>query len=115
MNEINKTYLCDPEKNTECSKEICYLKDGPCCHTTNELYKAEYPITNQDVIAEMVRTMDPEKLAKDISSFVENGSCMTLCPCGEDYCDKIYHKKINGKEMTCERVLLRWLKERRTK
>lgn len=26
----NKTYLCDPEKNTTCSKALCFEHGGPC-------------------------------------------------------------------------------------
>ena len=30
-----KTYLCDPEKNTDCGKTACFEKGGPCEMTTN--------------------------------------------------------------------------------
>ena len=37
-----KVYLCDPKKNTECKKTMCYKIncDNPCRHTTNKKYRA---------------------------------------------------------------------------
>lgn len=32
-------YVCDPDKNTECSKEGCYIHGGACCLTRNELFR----------------------------------------------------------------------------
>ena len=37
----HKVYICDPEKNTTCDKEMCYLKGGLCCLTYNEDYKSD--------------------------------------------------------------------------
>lgn len=34
-------YLCDPDKNKECSKEGCYIYGGACCLTRNELFRVE--------------------------------------------------------------------------
>ena len=31
-------YLCDPSKNSECSKEYCFINNGECHHTTNKHY-----------------------------------------------------------------------------
>ena len=28
-------YLCDPKKNKMCNQSNCFLKGGPCFHTTN--------------------------------------------------------------------------------
>ena len=27
---MNKAYLCDPAKNTACSKTLCFERGGPC-------------------------------------------------------------------------------------
>ena len=27
---MNKTYLCDPARNTACGKELCFERGGPC-------------------------------------------------------------------------------------
>lgn len=34
-------YECDPEKNTECTKEGCFINCGPCHMTTHEEFKKE--------------------------------------------------------------------------
>lgn len=34
-------YECDPEKNTECTKESCFINGGPCHMTTYEELKKE--------------------------------------------------------------------------
>lgn len=36
-------YLCDPDKNTECTKEGCYINGGPCCLTKYEQFRDEWP------------------------------------------------------------------------
>ena len=36
-------YLCDPDKNTECTKEGCYIHGGDCHLTRDEKFKdSEY-------------------------------------------------------------------------
>ena len=35
-------YLCSPLLNTECSKESCYINNGPCCHTVNKEHSQQY-------------------------------------------------------------------------
>ena len=35
------TYECDPEKNTECTKEGCYINGGECSRTTKKEYARE--------------------------------------------------------------------------
>lgn len=37
-------YDCDPTKNIECTKEMCYIHGGPCRTTTEEVYKMENEI-----------------------------------------------------------------------
>lgn len=37
-------YLCDPEKNINCTKESCYINSGPCSSTT----KPEFAFTNEN-------------------------------------------------------------------
>jgi len=34
-------FVCDPEKNTECSKTDCYVTGGRCCLTFNEDFKCD--------------------------------------------------------------------------
>ena len=37
--ERQMIYPCDPEKNTTCTKQSCFVNGGPCCHTTNPEFK----------------------------------------------------------------------------
>ena len=37
-NAKQRSYPCDPEKNTECSKTGCYINGGECRHTLNREY-----------------------------------------------------------------------------
>ena len=32
-------YFCDPDKNVTCTKETCFINNGPCHHTKEEKYK----------------------------------------------------------------------------
>jgi hypothetical protein len=48
-----KTYKCDPNKNTECSKTFCYINGGDCCHTTNK----EYEVTMENEIRFYLRNI----------------------------------------------------------
>lgn len=47
MSEVNDwakdsgIYMCDPEKNAECTKTGCYINDGPCHLTFNEDFEKE--------------------------------------------------------------------------
>lgn len=46
MSEVNAwanddIYMCDPEKNTECTKTGCYINDGPCHFTCNKEFEKE--------------------------------------------------------------------------
>ena len=38
-------YLCDPDKNTECTKEGCYINGGECYLTRDERFRNEW-LTN---------------------------------------------------------------------
>ena len=38
MSEEKARYLCDPEKNTECRKTMCFQKGGLCKKTSNPEY-----------------------------------------------------------------------------
>lgn len=31
-------YVCDPERNTACSKELCFERGGPCGVTDNPAF-----------------------------------------------------------------------------
>lgn len=35
-------FLCSPLLNTQCSKENCYINDGPCYHTSKKEYSQQY-------------------------------------------------------------------------
>jgi hypothetical protein len=35
------TYECDPDKNTECTKEACFIYGGECSRTTKKEYAKE--------------------------------------------------------------------------
>ena len=35
------TFICDPEKNTKCTKTHCYINGGECRQTTNKDYAVE--------------------------------------------------------------------------
>ena len=36
---MNKTYLCDPARNTSCGKDLCFERGGPC-GTTDDVHYA---------------------------------------------------------------------------
>ena len=40
-NAKQRPYLCDPEKNQDCSKTGCYINGGECRHTLNKEYRRE--------------------------------------------------------------------------
>lgn len=40
-NARRRPYLCDPEKNTTCSKTGCYINGGECRHTLSKEYARE--------------------------------------------------------------------------
>ena len=98
-------YLCDPEKNESCPKDGCYILGGPCRHTTDKAYEKKQ--TNQDRIAEMVRTMDPIKLAKILSGEYKMDiiECYRRCPVEKD------RGYICPEGKTCFEGVLEWLKE----
>ena len=43
-----KTYVCDPQRNTECSKALCFENGGPC-GTTDDVRCALRDLTGQPV------------------------------------------------------------------
>ena len=97
-------YICDPNKNTECKKTDClYLGKGYCYRTTNKKFSKSND-TNQDKVAEFVRTMKPENLAEYLSDdiFV----CEQNCPIHDKYG---YDRCPEG--VTCKEAILKWLKE----
>lgn len=122
-----KLYLCDPNKNIECKKTDCgHLGTGKCFCTTKKEFMADgyivdRPKTNQDKLAEMVRTMDVHKLAL----FITNGIECPNCP-AEKYCDQHTYTSEdgwsrvpdeNGEILDCNQIFERWLrkkKQRRT-
>ena len=36
-----KRYPCDPEKNTRCGKDFCFINGGPCSETIHPEFKKE--------------------------------------------------------------------------
>lgn len=117
------TYICDPKKNVNCPKSICQaLGRGECIYTSdpkfalspdmrienNESFKKKQ--TNQDKLAEMVRTMDPKVLAKMIfeGHFEPIIHCEN-CP-AKEYCDeRMKYNENNPEFVTCEMVMNEWL------
>lgn len=51
---MNKTYLCDPARNTACNKALCFLYDGPC-GTTDDVRFAL-----RDFLGDPVEIVDEE-------------------------------------------------------
>ena len=103
---MNKpVYLCDPEKNEWCPKDGCYILGGPCRHTTDKAYEKKQ--TNQDKIAEIVRTMSPEKLAGILSGDNWETDIFNCddCPVRASYEDN------SCPEGTCRDIISKWLKE----
>lgn len=45
---MDDLYLCDPEKNKECSKSYCYINGGECEHTTKKEYAMEETKQHED-------------------------------------------------------------------
>lgn len=97
--DVPPIYICDPNKHTECPKTNCkHNGTGDCFQTIHEEYQKRP--TNQDKLAEMVRTMDPEILAKYIRESVV---------CGEDCPVMDICKPKKGE--TCYDLIEKWLKE----
>ena len=46
-NVPSNVYICDPEKNNECSKTHCYINGGECMCTTRKEYMLER-VHNED-------------------------------------------------------------------
>ena len=117
------TYLCDPKKNVNCPKDICQaLGRGECIYTSdpkfalnpdmrienNESFKKKQ--TNQDKLAEMVRTEDPEILADMI---YDHTVCSTETTPGLHYCplSGICTKQGSQSKKECIYDICNWLKE----
>ena len=45
---MTKTYLCDPARNTDCTKALCFLHGGPC-GLTNDVHFAMRDLTGRPV------------------------------------------------------------------
>lgn len=43
-----KTYVCDPQRNTACGKDLCFERGGPC-GTTDDVRCALRDLTGQPV------------------------------------------------------------------
>ena len=53
MEEIPKIYDCDPQKNTECTKESCHKNGGPCHKTSNPEYAKSVTTIIEEVQEDM--------------------------------------------------------------
>lgn len=108
MMDNKPVYLCDPEKNKLCDKEGCYISGGPCSHTFNKAYEKKQ--TNQDKLAEMVRTEDPMTLADRIYDHTICSVCYTP---GLHYCPlaSTCTKQGSQSKMECIYDICDWLKE----
>jgi len=112
--DIPPIYICDPNKHTECPKTNCkHNGTGDCFQTIHEEYQKRP--TNQDKLAEMVRTMDIHKLALFITDSIECPNCPA-----EKYCDQHMFTNEdgwarvpdeNGELLDCNQIFERWLKE----
>ena len=122
------TYLCDPKKNVNCPKDICQaLGRGECIYTSDPRFAVnpdmridntgsiEKKQTNQDKLAEMVRTMDAHKLALLITDGIECPNCPAEKYCDQHICttedgwERVPDK--NGELLDCNQIFERWLKE----
>ena len=54
---MNKVYLCDPARNTTCSKGLCFERGGPC-GTTDDVRCALRDLLGRPV--EIIREGDNE-------------------------------------------------------
>lgn len=103
--------ICDELYEEECQK----LKED-MENMDNKSYEKKQ--TNQDKLAEMVRTMDPKDIATFIITHTDSDFCHK-CP-ASDYCDKYIlcsedgWDRIpdeNGEILDCNQIFERWLKE----
>lgn len=110
-------YLCDPDKNDLCPKEVCHINGGPCWNTTNKEFEKKQ--TNKDIF---LNGLDSEEVAEMIRIYTENfDKGCSRCPVPEEFCDRYFKFKDdisadraedeNGEILTCEQIIERWLKE----
>lgn len=57
-------WLCDPAKNTECTKKACYIHGGPCYRTTKEAYKMENEM--RYYLGQMLACMEHDEATEDV-------------------------------------------------
>ena len=53
-------YLCSPLLNTECTKENCYINNGPCCHTVNKEHSQQYLLDYTTYLQEELESKNKE-------------------------------------------------------
>lgn len=101
MKGKKKLFICDPEKNTSCKKNNCYIHNGQCNKTDKEVFKKEglemekiksttYKIDGRANNKKTTVTLDPNVI------FVldEDNKKKTL----KDYISKIVNDTINNKD-----------------
>lgn len=54
-------YLCDPIKNSECSKTGCFMNGGECKHTTKKEYQYKSITERLDEIMKELREESGKK------------------------------------------------------
>ncbi len=57
-----RTYVCDPERNTACSKALCFERGGPC-GTTDDVRCALQDLTGRpvEIVEEGEQNGKPER------------------------------------------------------
>ena len=93
-------YLCNPKKNTSCSKEECFMHGGNYRYTCHKEFSTEIP-SNKEKAIDMFKAMDDDSLAEILAHNVF--VCDVDCPVQKQ--GKCHNLDI------CEQAISRWLKE----
>lgn len=92
-----RIYMCDPEKNTECSKRACYINGGGCRRTRHPEYAIE--VTEEHMNDHWDKWADEmtERLTKivgenDCSEFLMEAKAVNSDSCNGDSCPIIFEE-----------------------
>lgn len=69
MIKLKKIYLCDPDKNEECTHDGCLFgfgKDGYCAATTNKKYAVRDPHNGKPILLPEFNLIDFDNLCQRI-------------------------------------------------
>ena len=94
-------YLCNPKRNTSCSKEECFMNGGPCMYTCHKEFSKDIP-SNKEKAVDVLKSMDDDSLAEILAHNVF--ICDVCCPVQEQ-------GKCSDLDICCEQTISRWLKE----